>query len=41
MPAENGMFALFSLKIQTWQTMPLKVGIILGFRGLVTDWLVI
>jgi len=35
--AENGIFALFSLKIQTWTTMPLKVGFIPGFRGLLSD----
>jgi hypothetical protein len=36
--AENGIFAIFRLKIRTWQTMPLKVGFIPGFRGLPTDW---
>jgi hypothetical protein len=35
--AENGIFALFSQKIWTWQTMPLKVGFFPGFRGLLTD----
>jgi len=35
--AENGIFALFSLKIRTWTTMPLKVGIIATFRGLLSD----
>jgi len=35
--AENGIFALFSPKIWTWTTMPLKVGFFPGFRGLVTD----
>jgi hypothetical protein len=35
--AENGIFALFSTKIRTWQIMPLKVGFIYGFRGLLTD----
>jgi hypothetical protein len=37
--AENGIFALFSTKIRTWQTMPLKVGFIPGFRRLLTDLL--
>jgi hypothetical protein len=36
--AEKGIFALFRLKIRTWRTMPLKVGIIATFRGLLTDW---
>jgi hypothetical protein len=35
--AENGIFALFSHKIRTWTTMPLKVVFIPGFRGLLTD----
>jgi hypothetical protein len=35
--AENAIFALFSPKNRTWQTMPLKVGFIPGFRGLLTD----
>jgi hypothetical protein len=35
--AENGIFALFSPKILTWQTMPFKVGIIATFRGLLSD----
>jgi hypothetical protein len=35
--AKNGIFALFSPKIRTWTTMPLKVGFIPGFRGLLTD----
>jgi hypothetical protein len=35
--AENGIFALFSPKILTWTTMPLKVGFIPGFRGLLSD----
>jgi hypothetical protein len=34
---EKGIFCLFSLKIRTWTTMPLKVGIIATFRGLPTD----
>jgi len=36
--AENALFAISRLKIRTWITMPLKVGFIPGFRGLVTDW---
>jgi hypothetical protein len=36
-PAKNAFFALFSPKIQTWTTMPLKVGFFPGFRGLLTD----
>jgi hypothetical protein len=36
--AENGKKALFRPKIQTWTTMPLKVGIIATFRGLLSDW---
>ena len=35
--AKNAFFALFSLKIRTWTTMPLKVGIIATFRGLPSD----
>jgi hypothetical protein len=35
--AEKAFFALFSLKIRTWTTMPLKVGIIATFRGLLSD----
>jgi hypothetical protein len=35
--AENAFFALFRPKIRTWQTMPLKVGIIATFRGLLSD----
>jgi hypothetical protein len=35
---KNGIFALFSTKIRTWTTIPLNVGFIPGFRGLVTDW---
>jgi hypothetical protein len=35
--AENAIFALFSPKIRTWQTVPLKVGFFPGFRGLLTD----
>jgi hypothetical protein len=35
--AENGKKGIFSLKIRTWTTMPLKVGFIPGFRGLLTD----
>jgi hypothetical protein len=34
---EKGIFALFRLKIRTWTTMPLKVGIIATFRGLLSD----
>jgi hypothetical protein len=36
-PTENGIFALFSPKIRTWSNMPLKVGFIQPFIGLVTD----
>jgi hypothetical protein len=35
--AEKGKKGIFSTKIWTWTTMPLKVGIIATFRGLVTD----
>jgi hypothetical protein len=35
--AENAFFAIFSTKIKTWTTMPLKVGFIPGFRGLLSD----
>jgi hypothetical protein len=35
--AENGIFALFRLKIRIWTTMPLKVGFMPGFRGLLSD----
>jgi hypothetical protein len=35
--AEKGKKGIFSTKIWTWTTMPLKVGFIPGFRGLVTD----
>jgi hypothetical protein len=35
--AENAIFALFRSKIRTWTTMPLKVGIIATFRGLLSD----
>jgi hypothetical protein len=35
--AENAFFTLFSQKIWTWQTMPLKVGIVATFRGLLSD----
>jgi hypothetical protein len=35
--AENAFFALFRPKIRTWTTMPLKVGIIATFRGLLSD----
>jgi hypothetical protein len=35
--AEKGIFALFRLEIRTWTTMPLKVGIIATFRGLLSD----
>jgi hypothetical protein len=36
--AEKGKKGIFRTKIQTWTTMPLKVGFIPGFKGLVTDW---
>jgi hypothetical protein len=35
--AEKGKNGISSTKIRTWQTMPLKVGFIPGFRGLLTD----
>jgi hypothetical protein len=35
--AENGIFALFRTTIRTWTTIPLKVGFIPGFKGLLTD----
>jgi hypothetical protein len=34
---ENGIFALFRPKIWTWTTVPLKVGFIPGFKGLLND----
>jgi hypothetical protein len=36
--AENGIFALFSPKIRTWITMPLKVGIIATSRDKHFAW---
>jgi hypothetical protein len=35
--AETGIFAISSLKIRTWTTMPLKVGIIATFKRLLSD----
>jgi hypothetical protein len=35
--AEKGKKGIFSLKIRTWTTMPLKVGIIATFRGFLSD----
>jgi hypothetical protein len=35
--AEKDKKGIFRPKIRTWTTMPLKVGIINTFRGLVTD----
>jgi hypothetical protein len=35
--AENGKKAISSLKIRPWTTIPLKVGIIATFRGLLSD----
>ena len=35
--AENVIFSLIRPKIRTLTTMPLKVGIIATFRGLLTD----
>jgi hypothetical protein len=35
--AENGKKGIYSPKIRTWATMPLKVGIIGTFRGLLSD----
>jgi hypothetical protein len=34
--AGNALFAISSLKIRTWTIMPLKVGIIATFRGLLS-----
>jgi hypothetical protein len=35
--AENGKKGISRPKIRTWTTMPLKVGIIATFRGLLTS----
>ena len=35
--AEKGKKGIFRTKIRTWTTMPLKVGIIATFRGLLSD----
>jgi hypothetical protein len=39
--AENGKNAISSLKIRTWTNIPLKVGFIATFRGLLSDCSVI
>jgi len=36
--AEKGKKGISKPKIRTWTTMPLKVGIIATFRGLLSDW---
>jgi hypothetical protein len=35
---EDGIFAIFKPKIQTWAIMPLKISFIITLSGLFTDF---